>query len=716
MAEKLGNNYPNPLDNFRSYSYHFILTVAPSSEVVRQLVGDKEGLQSPLFAAVEKAGLGDKVSIKNSEAYLLVDSRRFSQYSITAVEMDHVYGTGSRVNPTKPIGALTMKLTDTTGLSFFNLLMDVMRNRIKSSQISAFFLLTILFVGHDDDGNTRTVSTCFIPLTLATMGFEFTSSGSLFDLQFFETEGGPQNGSVVQQVDYLGKINSISTMKKENTLGGALQVLEDQLNIQSLEFYQKFYNDKLKKSGSSSNNELKLGKLVQYMITIPDKWKNFRITTASRSKNKEGMFKSSKPLPTTKENVKSDVTVSQTNQENRYFQFTFSQTTTITDAIKSILESSKEFLELASEDLRKQGRAIAAKTVTSFTSDNSTFTIHFDIYEHMIPKIDEKTGTLTSGNPSRATIGSEVKNLITYDYIFTGKNSHIKDLKIQYHPAAAVAALSVDLEIGQARFADNAAAGQKKSDVSNIVIGAPKTRDLAPQIGENDPILLPMISKDQAQNNTAQKNEEYGKEESTSILRAKQEYTNTYASLHFLSSIGMEMTVRGNPNLIRKYADRDERGGVPPHQTIISTTDLNSLVGQSQLTAETNFNSRVKQGVADSKRYYIEKFITPRINPSQRNTGSKDELLNGIDIATMPVFVKINILAPNVDFTGEYKSGEPLFTDKFFFNGPYRLLTLKTIFSGGEFDHIMTLIPHDISGSYTASGEAPVVNRGRGDR
>lgn len=673
------------------------------------MVGDKEGLQSPLFAAVEKAGLGDEVTVKNSKAYLLVDSRRFSQYSITSVEMDHVYGTGTRVNPTKPIGPLSLKLTDTTGLSFFNLLMDVMRNKIKTSQISAFFLLTILFVGHDDDGETRTISTCFIPLTLATMAFEFTSSGSLFDMQFFETEGGPSVSSVIQQVDYLGKIGTITTSKKNNTLGDALQVLEDQLNIQSLEFYQKFYNDRLRKAGSSSNTELKLGKLVQYMITIPDKWKNFQITTASRSKNKEAMFKSAKPTETPKEVVKTDVTVAQTNQENRYFQFTFSQTTTISDAIKSILESSKEFLELASEELRKQGLATAMKTITTFTSDESTFTIHFDIYEHLIPRVDANTGELVAGNPSRSTLGEEIKNLITYDYIFTGKNSHIRELKIQYHPAAAVVALSVDLEIGQARFADNAAAGQTRANMRPITIGAPSTKDLAPQIGENDPILLPMISKDQQQNNTAQKNEEYGKEESTAILRAKQEYTSTYASLHFLSSIGMEMTVRGNPNIIRKYADRDERGGIPPHQTIISTAELNALVAESQLTAATNFESRVKQGVQSSKSYYIKKFITPRITPAQRNTGSKDELLNGIDIATMPVFVKINILAPNVDHTGEYISGEPMFTDKFFFNGPYRVLTVKTIFTGGDFHHIFTLVPHDISGSYTASGAAAAI-------
>ena len=708
--------YPNPLDNFRTYSYHYVMTAGSTTECFRALLGDGGNEKRPrLLSLIDDVGLGGKIKAGENTAYLVMDTRRFSQYSITSLEMEHSYGTGSRVNPTVPMAATSIKIKDTTGLSFFNFLMDLMRNKLQSTRASAFFLLTIIFVGHKDDGTTETIATCNIPMILLTMQFEFTSSGSEYDIQFMEVEGAPPRGAAMQHINYLGKVGTISTQGGPNTLDTALQALENRLNIQSLEFYQKYFNDALKKNPTASEKGLQLGKLVQYMITLPDEWKNFKIVGATRSENVEERFQG---FSNTGEKTSGTTTTQVGSDANRYSQFTFSHTTTITDAIKVILESSKDFLDLASKQRRVDGSAKGVRCLTTITSDDATYTIHFDLYEYDIPKADAKTDSMQAGNGQRQVVGqTPIKNLLTYDYIFTGRNSHIRDLKIQYTQGSE-AALDADVDIGRNRFARVAAQGQDAKKNAEAAKGVAETRDLSPQLRPGDPVFLPIVTKAQQNNNTGQKNEELKGPEAVELFKANQEYTQTYAFLHFMSSINTEMTIRGNPELLRKFADRDMRGGIPPHSPIISVSELNSLVSQSQQSAQDNFDRRLKLGISDSKRYYIENYTKKRAEAAKKST-NVSSIDNKVDVATSPMFVKVNIRAPNVDYTGNRKQDalgnlEPLFTDKFFFDGVYMMLVMRTTLIDGEFEQHLSLIPYDLPGTYSQSQDQPVVGRPRG--
>lgn len=683
-------NYKNPLDSFRSYSYHFIMTAASTTEAFRKMV-QNDGRN--MLASISDKMLGDQFSVDGSTAYLVMDTRRFSQYSVTSIEMQHVYGTGSRVNPSVPASELKMKVLDVTGLSFFGFMMDLMRLKLQTTRASAFFLLSILFVGHRDDGSTETISTCHIPLTLLLMGFEFTHKGSEYDIIFMELEGAPQRGGSMQQINYLGNVKSVSTNKNgSNTLGELIDNLEDSLNLQSLELYQKYQNDQMKLTGS----KLKLGKLVQYMITIPDtepdNWRQFKVTGASRSKNKEQSFLTSAAITA----MKSTATGSDNakiESSSRYSQITFSAGNNITDAIKIILESSDDFLKLSSEEKVKAGTGKVFKTVTNITCDDTTYVIHFDIYPYIIPKLDVKKDKLNVGDAQKRMLGSkdQIKNVIKYDYIFTGYNSHIKDLKIQYNPESAVA-LDSNIDIGGARLADNAAKGNTPKAASEMTKGAEKTSQSNSLIRPGDPILPAIITKDQQSNNSKQLTEEYGKNGARDKLKAKQEYSNTMASLHFLSSLTVDMTVRGNPNIIRKFADRNERGGIAPHTSIISSNELNLLEVQSAESVVSNFKT-IKRGLSSAKQQYLDEYVRPRIKSSQQPKSGTDEVTNGIDVATMPLFVLLNIKAPNVDWTGNFKN-DTFYTDEFFYNGYYQVLLVTTNFAGGDFEHSMTLIPY----------------------
>lgn len=686
---QLGNNYPNPLDNFRTYSYHFIMTAASTTEAFGKMIGNDNG-SSPLLAAINDVGLGGKINLgPTTEAFLILDTRRFAQYTITDIEMQHIYGTGKVNNPTVPAGTMKIKMLDTTGLTFFNFMMDLMRNKLQTSRASAFFLLAIVFVGHKDDGTTETISTCYIPLTLLLMSFEFTSSGSTYDMEFMELEGAPQMGSSMKQIANLGNVSSATTSKRAKTVGGLMDSLEDQLNTKSLEHFAKYHNAATAKAG----NSLVPGKLVQYMITVPEAWQQMDANLAASDGYSEIKFASA-----------GKTARSQSSPSGKDRQVSFSPTSSITDAIKSILESSKAFMDLASVEKRKKGEAVAFKTVTNITSDNSTYVIHFDIYPYRMPKMDDaKDKAVAAGAPSKVMGDSNiVKNLITYDYIFTGKNSHIKDLKVEFSPESVVA-LDTNLQLGKQRFAEVASKGNTPKAVESASKGAKKTEDFVPSVRPGDPVFLPMVSKEQRNNNSSQHVEEQTPQQAADSLKSKQEYNQTFAFLHFLSSINLDLVVRGNPNIIKKYADRNVRGGMAPHGQIITANDLKSKLSEN---TRTNLIDAVSKGVASSKQQYIKEYVNPRIVAGEKANSSKDSLLNGVDISTLPVFVKLNILAPNVDFTGEYKPGEPMFTDKFFFDGVYQVLIVTTSFSGGDFQHSMSLIPYDTSGSYEQSGDS----------
>lgn len=707
-----GKNYPNPLDNFRSYSYQFILTAASTTQAFVDQIGSPES-PSPLLSAVTQAtrpGQSFTVGNGKSEVYLLIDTRRFSQYSITELQMSHTYGTGDRANPTTPMATTHMEIIDTTGISFFNMMMDLFRTKLQSSKFSTFFLLSIIFVGHKDDGTTETVSTCYIPMTLVTMGFSFDASGSKYQIEMTEQEGGTsRGGSGSQQMNYLGTVKSVSTKGTDNNLGGMMDSLEDALNAASLKFYQKYANDAVTKTGPDGG-PMKLGKLVQYMINIPDDWRKMPISTATRSHNEELMFPAKTKTNTSAPPAANEFNLTKLEASPAYSEMKFSEATTITDAVKSILESSIDFLSLQSEDNKKSGQAIAFKTLMALTSDETTYLIHIDVYPYLVPNVantpDIGASSLKTGQANIDTANDQ-SNIIEYNYLFSGLNNAIIDFKIDYMPEAATMALDSSLNIGAPRFAQNAAEGQKKSDVARAASGEKTSATFSPDLRSSDPIFMAVQTKDQKNNNATQKAAEaIPADQAAAVLKAKQEYTKTMADVHFLTTTSVEITVRGNPNIISKYADKNTRGGPIPHDLMIGTSNiamavtdgiLNTLAGQNKIALKT------------AKDSYRTKYYQPRIDAVLKPKTTKDPLINNLDVSVAPLFVKINIYAPNMDYEGNaVDASAGMFTDAFFYNGAYRVLFIETHFQGGEFTHDITLVPSLLISSQNDGPSKPV--------
>lgn len=713
------NNYPNPLDDFVSHSYHFILSVANTTTAFEGMIGS-DGTTTPYLSKVLDAKHpGAEITLQNGEkAWVICDTRRFSAYQITDVSMEHIYGTGNPQNPTVPSNVTSISLTDSTGMSFFNMLIDLFRNKIKSTRSSCFFMLTIVFTGHDASGNTTTISTCNIPLLMLSMEFELDHKGSVYELIMMETEAGISAGHSMDIINSLGDTQSI---EGEPTVAGMIQALEDQLNTKSVDFYRSYTNDAISRGGTSDT----FGKLVQYMITVPEEWRGFECSTAVRTRYEEQLHLAVEAEEITEEQANAALAQApQVIQAGSKTQMSFSSTTAITDAIKSILESSIDILRLASEERRKEGRGEGFRIVTNVTSDTNSYLVHFDIFPYRYPKLVEEdvnargpqNGTQIQPDTSN-TVGNRttIRNMMTYNYIFTGKNSHILDLKIKYLPESAIA-LDMTVDIGQNRFASNAAQGQTRQGALDAAEDGKKTRttSFSPNIRPGDPIFFPPKSKDQAQNANSQHVEAVSKTQALDTFRAKQEYTQSMAYMHFLSSLNLNMLIRGNPNLLIKYADRNARGGMAPHPSFIGSSEIAAINSSVSTPNQSIFQSVVQGRLTSAKTKYYDDYVAPRIRRTVNPSSDGDALLAGPDVSVEPVFCKLNLLAPNIDYTtGEFATADsagnpvPMYTDEFFYNGPYMVLVVRTTFEGGEFTHDLSMIPYDVSGTGAVLDQNP---------
>lgn len=720
------NNYPNPLDEFVSYSYHFIMSVANTTTAFEAMVG-VDGSTPYLASVLNAKHPGAEITLDNGEkAWVIIDTRRFSAYQITGLEMDHVYGTGEQDNPTTPVNAMNLSITDSTGMSFFNMLIDLFQNKIKSTRASSFFMLSIAFTGHTADGQTVQISNINIPLVMLSMEFEVDHKGSTYELVMMGTEAGVSRGQSLDLINSLGEVTSVTGPP---TVGGLAYALERELNSKSVNFYRNYTNTAF----ANNQNKESIGKLVQYMITIPEEFKNFKCNSAVRNKHEEqihlartsGEGVTDEQKAASESQSKEDLAKVEIVEDNiDLSHINFSSTTTITEAITSILEASDDFLKLASEERRKAGTAIGVKTVVGITSDTSSYVVHVDVYPYAYPKLkvadvnsrtedgseEDEEGDESIEPETENAVGQKetVRNLMTFNYIFTGKNSSVLDLKIKYLPESAIL-LDSTVDIGQNRFASNARYGQSKQAQKDAAADGNKTdtSSFAPYLRSGDPVFVPPRSTIQTQNAVEQHNEAGSKEQAIESTRAAQEQMQTVAYMHFLSTLNLNMTIKGNPNILKKYADKNSNTGIQPHPQFVDDSVLESITSAAETSDSSIYDSLIRTKLTSAKEIYQQSYIRPKIDRVILSSAGGDSLLGGPDVLVEPVFCKINIFAPNIDYnTGETYAQEspeapvpPLYTNDFFWQGPYLILFVHTSFSGGQFTHDLSLIPYDISGT-----------------
>jgi hypothetical protein len=193
--------------------------------------------------------------------------------------------------------------------------------------------------------------------------------------------------------------------------------------------------------------------------------------------------------------------------------------------------------------------------------------------------------------------------------------------------------------------------------------------------------------------------EQYPNSKARDLTRKYQEYKQSMAMFHFLGSINLDITIRGNPNLLRKFADRQIRGGVAPH----------GIAGEfkpdvlAKIDTSIGFSNQVQNAVKNAKSQYRSAYYNPRVsaafmaasNPAAAPWTDDPLIDNSLDVLAYPLFAQINIKTPNVDELGQVMDGALYVSDPMkFYDGIYRVLFVKHSLIDGDFKQQLNMIPN----------------------
>jgi len=637
----------NPLDRFRSYAYHHILVAAGSTEAIRAFTtGEGEVLKN--------LKLGQTAGGQGSEYYLVFDTRKNSFFSITDVSYtSSAFANTSRMSNTI-YSTVDMQIVDSTGMTLVNYLKWLQDNGLKTSLYKMVFMLKTIFVGHTYDGKTETVYQDAIPMVLKNMVLNPSHQGSQISASFCPIT----NGAVYFMEDYSRTFDIPSVFSSTGKLSDALKNLQLVLNYNSRQWFQKLQleitkNDETKKEQPS----LGYGKLVQYMITIPDDWESFSVL---------GIFDRMTETVFKKIGIKNPVTPSGVK-----IGFTVNPKTEILDLIEQILKQSTDVQKLASNENVKKGFIRTYKIIPTVTSDETTVVIHFDIVNFTIPKIEDDSNK-TEGKDQVGKTSAFVKpksdsdsNVFTFDYLFTGKNADILNFDLKMNNINL--AIADDLIIGD-KSSQESAKDQKDKETDEA-----KTvkKTVLLNVKEKDPILPPFKTLSQAQNVSWSTETD----SRSDVVKSRQQFIQNMSKIYAACSQDLILKIRGNPDLYKRFTDST----LMPH---VKSIDFNSFSDGKYVTSEA-FLSTVEKGsaFAQSEEVMYKEALKKRTAEMGVAELQQSEKISSL----LPLYVKVNIKLQNVDLIADHFDTSFKPYDKFWYDGYYIVRKIVHHFSKGEF-------------------------------
>lgn len=694
---------PNPLDKFRSHSFHHILVCSNNTESLRKMMNDN------FLGTVSGAVLGEEIL---DGVFLVVDTRKTSEFMIDHLQFKTMLGgTSSPSAQALPMGALSMRIIDPSGIGLFNYLKYLVDQRLQTDTSGIFFMLHTMFIGHTDSGKTEVVETASMPLILGptfTLS-EFSSRGGIYDLQFmpisltmgdsFEAYCNTWGGAAVTGRGVGG------------ILGTSIQALENQLNLASKRYYEisnpidrKFdeeVNDPQVKQKNASTK--KKGKLVQYMITIPDTWFYFNVATPGDKNGFETNWKQVLQEKTTEANQQNQQQQTKvTNGKEPATYVAASVNMTIPDAIYALLTACPDVNKLMSRENKEAGTGKIFKTFTSITADDDFVLVYFDIVEFELPDINNKkdkvqeTTNNTSSGPKRDD--TNVPNSWIFDYVFSGKNEDILDFKITVNNLQL--ALYSSMQIAQKAANDIKNSGQNKKDVTQ----QPQlpTNTFIQNLRENQPAVMPAASTETQLTNAAAMPNKLDPN-SEKMVSDRQEFHKTLSDL--VTAMGANtVKIRGNPDIYKSFSVNS----IAPHVKLTAdmkkyiSTDINTAIDKlSQWTYNVNTKSTPTAGQgATIAQAHIEhrKFIDTIVGKAIKDAkeAEKKPSFGG------GTFMKVNIFAPSdYPFSNAKNHGNMYngYREQFFYDGWYLAPEVTSTFEGSNFTQDIALKTYDVYGT-----------------
>jgi hypothetical protein len=714
----------NPLDDFSSYSIHYVMLACRSTENAKAYMNDAENVNT--LAAIERVHLlGDSVPYGDKDtAFLVMDTRRFSQFTIDSLKYDvwinGVEKAGSHGNLAT---TLEMVILDAVGITFINFIQWLMDSKMQTNFDGIIFMLRVIFVGHHTNGTTETVQTVTIPMHLFKLELNLDYAKGAYTAEFQPN----MNFDVNRHNRWLNiySASSYFTGKGTNKLGDMVNSFVTQLNAASAKYCRDA--KALARAGQKTAKGT-FGREVRYMITLPSKeWNDFEFTGSGTGDATETIFaelqteeRGSTAAPAAVETPVAPTVPEQgpsaalrdirANEAARSARLGISAPNQgrgvvnekpgeraaykagtpkdsslsvengmqITHVLDIMFKQVKGIAKLGSNRLiRGDGGSVKFyKQIVGITSDDELVIVHVDVVEFEVPNIiinqDKAAISQNDANFYQMIDGKRVpKNYAEFDYIFTGKNKDILNFDMKLQDLQFM--LASNLNLGPDALKGRSDQGQQDVDTT-----IRKTAELV-QARPYDPLLLPKNSIEEL-NNFA-KYTSFKKDDET--VKISQDYTRNLSIFYAASPIITIMTIRGNPDIMAKF---NMSSFLPHEEAKVATATAVSLL---------NTTDKIKY------RAELENQIL-KLNPAlkQTTTGAMKlvKSLGDTSYTTSPVFVKINIKGPNVNFrTHEIVQGEE-FSKEILQDNYYIVMRVTNVIEGANFTQQLELYSHNIFG------------------
>lgn len=702
----------NPLDKYRSYSYHNILLVANNTESLRPYLSADPTLDAAAMTAIQATAQGEAINVPGvaGQTFLVLDSRRTSNFSIREFNYTTAPGVGTASQTHIYVGTLNMVIVDPDGINFINYLRYLVDEKLKSDFFGIHFVLKTIFVGHTHDDTTEVVTTSAIPLMMHDLEFDVSYREGIYNLKFV-----PLMQNVAVMVKQYAIVNNARSIQAEDgKLGTIIKSFENRLNESYRDWYQKC-NIAIKKAGDTDEQQIgKTGRLVQVMITIPKEWEQFPVdanfdqtiernfAAEKKKRDEEAKAKQDAADKEREKQISDAVKAGETKEkaESRIKRqiISFNPVMTVYDILADIFKLCPEVNKLAAKKAVEDNKVKLFKTLSSITSNEEVIVVHFDCVEFEVPNVTldkDKSSNFDKWFTTTAAGERMPLNSLTFDYIFSGRNTDILDF-------------SLKMQMGQLLLMNNAT---KMGTTAHRAVNNQKSQADAPEtlekkntvfVRENDPITFPPQTNDQ-RTNFAFMQEKVNVDAQRQHQKDRTEWLSAVAFMHGSSSLNVKMNIRGNPNLLNKYVvDTIQEHCVPENIKLVDLLKDEKSFRENSVLG----NDQAWQDKKQKYREALDKYFADNVIAAFKEQTVNESDINGPKAHTYPFFVKVNVFAPNtLDFgsTTRTLDGSTGTYTKFWYDGWYMVFQIDSKFADGVFTQELTIGAFDLYGPETST-------------
>ena len=525
------------------------------------------------------------------------------------------------------------------------------------------------------------------------MDLSLDHARGVYTMSFFPTT----NFDTVKGAKWLtiSANSSYTTGAASNRLVDIINNFENALNTTSVDYYTKA-SMALRQADRKTTATGQFGRLVKYQITIPKEWEDYTFIGSGDIQATETKFKNVDDSENkSQENKLPPGLKAQVDENPKVVNSSLAVPagTSIPSVLDTILSQVKE---IAKNGTESEGKISLYKYLIGTTSTDSIVTVHVDVIPFIVPKVeyqesgkDRKKAGYNEDEIYQTVDGKRVpKNYAEFNYIFTGKNTDIMEFDMKIPNLKFLIDSNMTLGPGLlSGLGSNTSPGESVSNENNdLVYSRPY-----------DPLLPPLNTASTLENFTRYTTTLTPKEDKE-IVNINQEYARNLSMFYATSPVETVLTIKGNPLIMEKF-----------NIDAFLPQDVGSGASDSGFS-----------GAGMDKQQY-RKALEEYIVKSNKSVGDVELIrgpdgsftantLRGSSYVNSPVFVKVNVFGPNIDFrTSDTVKGED-FSTAILQDNYYIVMTVENQITDGIFTQTLKMNTHNVFGNVNGEGQSKSTN------